>query len=1035
MSNDQPTTLPRYGARYRLIEPAPERFFLGEALLLDLELLNTGGTPWLASGNYPVLVVQRWLDRQGRVVDEGPWVALPSHVPPGMFARFELRVESPPAPGQYQLQIDMVENGMAWFSERGIAPLLVPIAVDLAPGPRVCIVNGNCLANDAVGSHVLAQIVALRAGGYQPLLLTEFVDDRLPRDLRRAMFPISRYQFQNPDPRTQRAVDFFHNAAMVIVNYSTYYDLAELIREVRAAPVLFDYHGVTPPHIWGVERPGYQDLVRGVEHVGLVRFADYAVGHSQFTADELVATGCIAASRVSVQPYPVVERAAYVGPPDPALVEQYGLADKRVLLYVGRMARNKRIHDLVEALPAIQAQHPATVLLLVGDTAHAYAEYVGETKARAAELGVADSVIFTGPKNRSSIADYYRLCDIFVMASVHEGFCMPVIEAMACGKPVVAADSTALPSTLANAGLLFPAEDPAALAAHVCRLLDDLPPPSDGSDPLAHLGLGPASEAELAALRERTIAFVTPRYGVEVLGGAETGMRSWAEHLAGQGYRVEALATGVVDLTDWNDRLALGTSQVNGVTVRRFPVDPVDVGGFHGALQKAHRGEQVTRAEELRFIAGNLQSAALTRHLAQHRADYACVFFAPYLFGTSYLGAKAAPDQAIMVPCLHDEPAAYFGIFREMLEEAEAIFFNTEAESALASDKLAIANPYRRSVGFGFDEPLPGDAARFRLRYGLEGPIVLYSGRLEGGKNVPLLIESFIRYKEAHPGPLTLALTGNGSVTPPVRPDILPLGMVDLETLADAYAACLVLCQPSLNESFSIVMMEAWLQGRPCLAHSDCAVTRNHIERSAGGLLFHDSQSFAAALDQLLASEAAASAMGQRGRAYVRATYAWPVVLDKLLQGVVAHTRPRRLYNRLAQRGIRRALDFTHARFEEHLLNLVGRALRAAPAFDGIAGQRLGLAAQVARPSYSVRSGLPMVGKVVAWARRQLTSHLKEPYLDPVIADQERFNRDMVATLLPALEQSLREQRQLRRELEALRERVDGRGDAGAGEG
>ncbi|MEI7772528.1 MAG: hypothetical protein WCI67_21240 [Chloroflexales bacterium] len=72
-----------------------------------------------------------------------------------------------------------------------------------------------------------------------------------------------------------------------------------------------------------------------------------------------------------------------------------------------------------------------------------------------------------------------------------------------------------------------------------------------------------------------------------------------------------------------------------------------------------------------------------------------------------------------------------------------------------------------------------------------------------------------------------------------------------------------------------------------------------------------------------------------------------------------------------------------------------------------------------------------MVGPAVAWLRRQLTAHLKEPYLDPIIAGQDRFNRDLLETLLPALDESLREQRRLRAEVDLLREQIGQRGDDG----
>ncbi|PJF23695.1 MAG: glycosyl transferase, partial [Phototrophicales bacterium] len=100
---------------------------------------------------------------------------------------------------------------------------------------------------------------------------------------------------------------------------------------------------------------------------------------------------------------------------------------------------------------------------------------------------------------------------------------------------------------------------------------------------------------------------------------------------------------------------------------------------------------------------------------------------------------------------------------------------------------------------------------------------------------VPLLIEYFMRYKAERPGPLTLALSGTGSIPLPSRDDIVGLGMLPRDALTDAYASAVALCQLSLNESFSLVLMESWLQSRPVIVHADCAVTRGHVERSGGG--------------------------------------------------------------------------------------------------------------------------------------------------------------------------------------------------------
>ena len=104
---------------------------------------------------------------------------------------------------------------------------------------------------------------------------------------------------------------------------------------------------------------------------------------------------------------------------------------------------------------------------------------------------------------------------------------------------------------------------------------------------------------------------------------------------------------------------------------------------------------------------------------------------------------------------------------------------------------------------------------------------------------------------------------------------VLNLGYVDEQTKHDAYAAADVFVQPSTLESFSIVLMEAWLQGTSALVNSDCKVTRDHCERSGGGLYFGSFGEFAAALDLLLTRSDLRRALGERGRAYVLETCRW----------------------------------------------------------------------------------------------------------------------------------------------------------------
>jgi glycosyltransferase involved in cell wall biosynthesis len=169
------------------------------------------------------------------------------------------------------------------------------------------------------------------------------------------------------------------------------------------------------------------------------------------------------------------------GQRSPALLARYGLAaDQPVLLYVGRMAGNKRVEDLIRALAHVRAVRPGAALLLVGDRGGSYAANVARARELAATLGLADGVIFAGQVPDGELAAHYQLADVFVTASLHEGFCIPVVEAMACGVPVVATNATALPETIRDAGLTFQPEQPADLAEKVLALLESRAAPLAG---------------------------------------------------------------------------------------------------------------------------------------------------------------------------------------------------------------------------------------------------------------------------------------------------------------------------------------------------------------------------------------------------------------------------------------------------------------------------------------------------------------------------------------------------------------------------
>jgi len=386
------------------------------------------------------------------------------------------------------------------------------------------------------------------------------------------------------------------------------------------------------------------------------------------------------------------------------------------------------------------------------------------------------------------------------------------------------------------------------------------------------------------------LGLVVPRYGPDVLGGAETFARQLAGHLTPAEYDVTVLTTCARDLMAWRNEVSPGESRVERVRVLRFPVAwrhaGRDAGLYRRLTDRINRGEPVTPDEQAAWLEHSPHSPELYLHLARHGAEYDLFLFLPYLFGITLYGSAVWPEKSVICPCLHDEPYAYFTDVRLALAGARGLMYISPAEQALAEEKLGVRHPAGRLVGVGVDE-LVGDGQRFRQKLGLYEPFVLYSGRLDPMKNVMEMVAYFVAYRQARPErPLKLVLAGGGPLRLPDHPDIVRAGVLGLQELHDAYAAAMVLCQPSLVESFSIVLMEAWLAGTPVLVHRDCSVTRDHVLRSNGGLYFASAAEFAAALDWLFDHPDARRWMGVLGMAYVRREFNWPAVLRRFEEGV-----------------------------------------------------------------------------------------------------------------------------------------------------
>lgn len=383
----------------------------------------------------------------------------------------------------------------------------------------------------------------------------------------------------------------------------------------------------------------------------------------------------------------------------------------------------------------------------------------------------------------------------------------------------------------------------------------------------------------------KKIGFVIPWHGSNIPGGAEMALREVTQHLAAAGENIEILSTCVREFTaDWNENYYKpGVTVEDGITVRRFKVRKRNVDAFNQVNIKLMHNEKITDDEEKIFINEMVNSPDLYKYISKHQAEYDLFVYIPYMFGPTYFGCKACPEKSVLIPCFHEEAYIYLNIFEEMFSKVRGMIFNALPEKQIAERVYDLSHVRTIVPGLGMNTGLKCDAERFRSKFDIEEPFILYAGRKDVGKNIYTLIHYFEQYKKRNQNDMKLVLIGGGQVNIPkdIQDDVIDLGFVDVQDKYDAYAAALTLCQPSKHESFSYVIMESWLCRRPVLVHKDCDVTKNFAVESNGGFYFENYFEFEAQVNYYIEHPDIALQMGENGRQYVLNNFDWPVVVKK----------------------------------------------------------------------------------------------------------------------------------------------------------
>ena len=300
---------------------------------------------------------------------------------------------------------------------------------------------------DAIGHEVLGIQRVLRSAGHASEIFVETADYRL-----------------EPMTRDYRAlVDVSHRDNLLLHHFSLG---SKASRTAFALPdrMALIYHNITPPEYFvGVHRRLARQCFRGRRELqAYAERCDLAMGDSEFNRQDLEALGF---PRTAV--LPVVPDFSHLDLDPNWLVAQDFDDDWTNILFVGRVIANKKIEDVIRFFHVYHTVfNPRSRLLIVGAQS-GFERYVASLHQLVGSLN-ASHVHFIGHVSAEELVAFYDVADLFLCASEHEGFCVPLVEAFYKQVPVLAYAATAVPATMDGAGVLFDDKDP----MHVARLMD-----------------------------------------------------------------------------------------------------------------------------------------------------------------------------------------------------------------------------------------------------------------------------------------------------------------------------------------------------------------------------------------------------------------------------------------------------------------------------------------------------------------------------------------------------------------------------------
>lgn len=344
-----------------------------------------------------------------------------------------------------------------FMQRRQWMPRGLPVQSVLDPSRLVAIVVKELRDYDAIGYFCWESWALLRANGIRARLYVGHCDDKFR--------PFVRNVHELLDEPELSQITLFYQ-------FSIYDPALEWLHRLPCAKAAF-FHGITDPanlRVFDGELARFCE--EGARQIPLLASFDRLFANSRYSRDVLAAQLPAEARLPAVLPPLATVGAVWEATePDPEFTARFA-GEGPLILYVGRLFPNKRLEDLFAVFAHYVRLAPSARLALVGGSHDSYQRYL-EYKLSLLPKSVTGQIHFLPGLSKAGLKAVYRQASCFVTMSAHEGFCIPLLEAMHFDLPVVARHCTAIPEVLGGAGKLFRNYDPAVIARELDRLHSD----------------------------------------------------------------------------------------------------------------------------------------------------------------------------------------------------------------------------------------------------------------------------------------------------------------------------------------------------------------------------------------------------------------------------------------------------------------------------------------------------------------------------------------------------------------------------------